>query len=162
MKRLLIAALIAAIGFAAPAFAVMPDEVLEDPALEARAREISKDLRCLVCQNQSIDDSNADLAHDLRVLVRERLVAGDSNDEVREFVVQRYGDYVLLTPPLNTATILLWAGPALILLGGIAVAVFSFRRIGRTLPVEGVVDAEDEKRIAELLGEDGDEKDAPR
>jgi cytochrome c-type biogenesis protein CcmH len=103
---------------APPAMALSPDEILPDPALEARARDISAGLRCLVCQNQSIDDSDADLARDLRVLVRERLVAGDSNAEVEQFVVDRYGEYVLLNPRLGAHTILLWiAAPVLLLIG---------------------------------------------
>lgn len=101
---------------AQPAQAVQPDEVLEDPALEARARELSANLRCLVCQNQSIDDSDAPLARDLRLIVRERLVAGDSNDEVISFLVARYGDFVLLKPPVSTRTIFLWAAPFLLLI----------------------------------------------
>lgn len=100
------------------ALAVSPNEILPDPAMEARARDISAGLRCLVCQNQSIDDSDADLAKDLRVLVRERLVAGDSDEQVRQFLVDRYGEYVLLNPRLNNHTILLWiAAPALLLAG---------------------------------------------
>jgi len=90
---------------ATPGFSVLPDEMLTDPKLESRAREISKDIRCLVCQNQSIDDSNADLARDLRIIVRERLTAGDSNQQVKDYLVARYGDYVLLTPPVNLETI---------------------------------------------------------
>ena len=99
----------------AAAWAVQPDEVLSDPALETRARALSKELRCLVCQNQSIDDSNADLAHDLRVLVRERLTAGDSDDQVLAYLRARYGDYVLLKPPVEQATWLLWFGPGVVL-----------------------------------------------
>ncbi|MGE5272089.1 MAG: cytochrome c-type biogenesis protein CcmH, partial [Thiohalocapsa sp.] len=98
-----------------PAHAVRPDEMLADPRLEARAREIGQELRCLVCRNQSIDDSDADLAHDLRVLVRQRLTQGDSNQEVIAYIRSRYGDFVLLRPPFNTATLLLWGGPALVL-----------------------------------------------
>jgi cytochrome c-type biogenesis protein CcmH len=114
---------------APPAGAVQPDEVLPDATLEARAREISRELRCLVCQNQSIDDSNAGLARDLRILVRQRLVAGDSDDGVRAFVVARYGDYVLLRPPFNPATWGLWLGPPILFLGaGLAVAVWLRRR----------------------------------
>jgi cytochrome c-type biogenesis protein CcmH len=106
--------LLAALFLFASAFAVqavMPDEMLKDPALESRAREISQNLRCLVCQNQSIDDSNAPLAKDLRVIVRERLTAGDSNDQVVGYVVQRYGNYVLLKPPFQGDTALLWLLP---------------------------------------------------
>src|SRR6185295_20059130 len=99
-----------------PVVAVEPKEMLADPALEARAREISRGLRCVVCQNESIDESDADLAHDLRVLVRERLAAGDSDQQVVQFVVDRYGDFVLLRPPVKPATYLLWASPAILLL----------------------------------------------
>lgn len=158
MKHLTIVVLALIMGVASPALAVLPDEVLDDPALEARAREISKDLRCLVCQNQSIDDSNADLARDLRVVVRERLVAGDTDEEIRYYVVERYGDYVLLTPPFNAATFMLWVGPVIILIAGIGVAVWSFRRIGRARPVDGNFAPEDEQRIARLLGDDRDER----
>lgn len=115
MRRaaLLLAGLLALSG---PAAAVQPDEILPNPALEQRARRLSSGLRCLVCQNQSIDDSDAPLARDLRILVRERLVAGDSDRAVTDFVVARYGDFVLLSPPVNARTILLWSGPFLILL----------------------------------------------
>ncbi|MEQ1524364.1 MAG: cytochrome c-type biogenesis protein [Aestuariivirga sp.] len=109
------------------AFAVLPDEVLKDPALEARARHLSQDLRCLVCQNQSIDDSAAPLARDLRVIVRERLTKGDSDEQVVSFLVARYGNYVLLKPPLQTDTVLLWFGPAAFLLIAAGVSTFYFR-----------------------------------
>ena len=104
------------------AFAVMPDEVLADPALEGRARSLSQELRCLVCQNQSIDDSAAPLARDLRIIVRERLSQGDDDRQVIDYLVQRYGSYVLLKPPLNAHTVILWVGPGIIL--AIAGAVF--------------------------------------
>src|SRR4051795_13590027 len=107
-------ALLAALVFSASAFAVQPDEVLKDPALEKRARDISSGLRCLVCQNQSIDDSDAQLAKDLRILVRERLVAGDSDQQVRDFLVQRYGEFVLLKPTFSAHNLLLWLTPALV------------------------------------------------
>ena len=110
-------ALLAVFLALSPAHAVEPGEILKDPALEARARAISQELRCLVCQNQSIDDSNADLARDLRVLVRERLTAGDSDAAVLAFVEARYGEFVLLRPHLNLHTALLWAAPLLLLLG---------------------------------------------
>jgi cytochrome c-type biogenesis protein CcmH len=114
-----LAALGLILALACPVLAVSPDEILSDPALESRARDISAGLRCLVCQNQSIDDSDADLAKDLRVLVRERLVAGDSDEEVRQYLVDRYGEYVLLNPRVNGHTVLLWiAAPALLLAGG--------------------------------------------
>jgi cytochrome c-type biogenesis protein CcmH len=109
------------------AFAVLPDEVLKDPVLEARARHLSQDLRCLVCQNQSIDDSAAPLARDLRVIVRERLTKGDSDEQVVSFLVARYGNYVLLKPPLQTDTVFLWFGPAAFLLIAAGVSIFYFR-----------------------------------
>ena len=139
-----------------PLAAVSPDEVLSDPALEARARAIGKDLRCLVCQNQSIDESNADLARDLRVLVRERIVAGDSDQEVIAFVVDRYGDYVLLKPPLKAETYLLWFGPALLLLAA-AFGGWAFYRAQRAGAgsLEAPLDPLDEARARQLLGEDG-------
>ncbi len=127
MRAALFFALLLAV--AAPAGAVLPDEMLADPVLEARARDISKNLRCLVCQNQSIDDSDAGLARDLRVIVRERLVAGDSDSAVIDFVVDRYGDFVLLNPPFKATTYVLWIGPAVIgALGLLAVIVFFRRR----------------------------------
>ena len=115
----------------APAAAVLPDEVLADPALEARARAISRELRCLVCQNQSIDDSDADLARDLRLVVRERLMAGDDDAAVIDYVAARYGDFVLLRPPFKPATWALWLGPPMVAAGA-AFAVF--RRIRRRRP----------------------------
>ncbi len=110
-----------------PALALEPDEVLDDPVLEQRARDLSRELRCLVCQNESIDDSPAPLARDLRILVRERLVAGDTNAEVLAFVRERYGDYVLMTPPVQANTGLLWAAPLLVLIAGIGLAIHLFR-----------------------------------
>jgi cytochrome c-type biogenesis protein CcmH len=110
---------------ALPARAVQPDEQLSDPRLEARALEISKSLRCVVCQNETIDESDAALAHDLRVIVRERLTAGDTDAQVKDFVVKRYGHYVLLKPPFEPSTLVLWLGPfAVLLLGGVGVALF--------------------------------------
>jgi len=111
-----------------PAYAVNPDEILEDPALEARARVVGKELRCLVCQNQSIDDSDADLARDLRVLVREWITQGDSNEEVIDYVVSRYGDFVLLNPPFKLKTYALWFGPWVILVFGVVVIWLFYRR----------------------------------
>lgn len=99
--------------------AVMPDEVLDDPALEKRAREISQQLRCLVCENETIDESNADLARDLRLLVRERLKSGESDAQVKDYIVERYGSYVLLRPPFKPSTWALWFGPVIILIGGL-------------------------------------------
>jgi cytochrome c-type biogenesis protein CcmH len=145
------------LSLAAPAFAVQPDEVLKDPAMEARAREISKELRCLVCQNQSIDDSNAPLARDLRVLVRERLVAGDDDTGVLSYITARYGDYVLLRPPFKASTYVLWIGPVIILLLGALGAALFLR--GRNRPVtagdtEAPLTPEERKRLDKLLRED--------
>ncbi|UJW85537.1 cytochrome c-type biogenesis protein [Devosia sp. SL43] len=130
-----------------PALAVSPDEVLPDPVLEQRARDISAELRCLVCQNQSIDDSDADLAKDLRVLVRERLMAGDSDEAVRQYVVDRYGEYVLLNPRVGAHTILLWVAAPVLLLGGLlTLAVVSRRR----RLVDGGLSAEEQATLDEL------------
>ncbi len=147
-----------------PAWAVNPDEVMSDPALESRAREISKGLRCLVCQNQSIDDSDADLAKDLRVLVRERLGKGDSDADVVEFVVSRYGDFVLLKPPFKAETLVLWLGPLAILGFGLVVVLMFLRRRVTTgaggpetagaAPPAPLSD--DEKRRLEALMKDGE------
>ncbi|WP_137135299.1 cytochrome c-type biogenesis protein [Rhizobium sp. FKY42] len=133
------------------ALAVNPDEVLKDPKLEQRARDLSAQLRCMVCQNQSIDDSNAELAKDLRVLVRERITAGDSDEQVINYLVSRYGEFVLLKPRLSAQTIALWATPAfLFLIGGIAV----YRLSRRSRPATGgekALTAEEQARLAELL-----------
>lgn len=142
---------------AVSAGAVNPDEILDDPVLEARAREISKDLRCLVCQNQSIDDSDADLARDLRVLVRKRLTAGDSDGQVIDYVVSRYGDFVLMRPPFKATTYALWLGPALIAgLGVLAVVAFYRRRraAGARRGTAPPPLTEDEKRRLETLLDD--------
>jgi cytochrome c-type biogenesis protein CcmH len=145
-------ALIAALLFGGSAFAVQPDEVLKDPVLEKRARTISAGLRCLVCQNQSIDDSDAQLAKDLRLLVRERLVAGDTNDEVENFLVQRYGEFVLLKPTFGTHTLLLWLTPALVLLLGGLGAYAAMRR--RPQPAAASLDEEERKALENLLKRD--------
>jgi len=136
---------------AVPAMAVQPDEVLSDPVLEGRARELSKDLRCLVCRNESIDESNAELARDLRLLVRERLVAGDSDAEVIDFVVDRYGEYVLLKPTTTGSNrILYMAGPAMLLL---ALGIGGFYVRGRRRPTEAIegLSEEEEARLEEIL-----------
>ncbi len=139
--------------FASPTVhAVQPDEVLKDPKLESRARALSAELRCLVCQNQSIDDSDAPLARDLRVLIRERLTKGDSDSQVMSFVVDRYGEFVLLKPRFAAHTLVLWLGPFLILLAGIAVVVHQRRR--RADPANAKIEAEltdDEARKLEQL-----------
>ena len=129
LLKILIVAMLLALPTAPAALAVEPDEKLEDPVLEERARRISRDLRCVVCQNQSIDDSSAPLARDLRLLIRERLLAGDSNEEAVAYVVERYGDFVLLKPPFQGDTYLLWLGPALIVLMGGALVFYYYRRV---------------------------------
>lgn len=129
--RRIIALWLLSLSLTGPAFAVEPDEVLADPALEERARIISRELRCVVCQSQSIDDSNAPLAKDMRIIVRERLLAGDSDEEVLQFLVDRYGDYVLLKPPVQKNTIFLWAAPGLIFLTAAGLAGFYLRNIKR-------------------------------
>lgn len=145
--------LIIAICVAAPAYAVQPDEILDDPALEARARDLSKELRCLVCRNESIDDSNASLARDLRLLVRERLVAGDTDDETIEYIVDRYGEFVLLRPPLNAGNLALWlSGPILLIIGG-ATAFIYIRRKPTATPTIGGLTEEEAQRLKELTGE---------
>lgn len=140
MKRLLTSLVGAALVFsslASIALAVEPDERLDDVALEERARVISQELRCVVCQNQSIDDSSAPLARDLRLIIRERLVAGDNDEEVVAFVVSRYGDFVLLKPPFHGETYLLWFGPALILLGGGGMVFYYYRRVLKNVEGKG-------------------------
>jgi cytochrome c-type biogenesis protein CcmH len=138
---------IVALLLAAPCFAVEPSEMMRDPALEARAREVSKSLRCVVCQNETIDESNAELAHDMRLTVRRRIAAGDSNQEVLHYMVQRYGDFVLLKPRFNSATVLLWLGPLLVLLlGGIAVV----RMMRRTRPPGAPLTSDQAAALARL------------
>ena len=140
---------------ALPVFAVQPDEMLDDAALETRARAISADLRCLVCQNQSIDDSDAPLARDLRILVRERLLAGDSNAEAVAYIVDRYGDYVLLKPPFNAATLLLWAAPlGALVIGGVIIVVFMRRRTGEPVADTPELSPEEGARLKELMRDD--------
>lgn len=135
---------------ATPTLAVQPDEILDDPALEERARDLSKNLRCLVCRNESIDESNAELARDLRLLVRERLVSGDSDDEAIDFIVARYGEYVLLAPRASGSTLILWvAGPAM-LLAALTIAVLYIRRRRPQTAPETLSDAE-KTRLSEIL-----------
>ena len=141
-----------------PAFAVEPDEMMDDPALEARARDIGKQLRCVVCKNQNIDSSNAPLAKDLRLLVRERLKAGDTNQEVIDFVVARYGDYVLLRPPVRAGTFLLWFGPLIFVLAGGGLAWFFFRTQRSPAATTETLSADEKRRVNELLERNGAEK----
>lgn len=132
--------------FVTPALAIQPDEVLKDTVLEERARVISKELRCLVCQNQSIDDSDAPLARDLRVLVRERLQAGESDEEVINFVVDRYGDFVLLRPPVKASTLVLWLSPVAALIVGIFLLLTWFRKQKQFVPVQAKPLSNEEKK----------------
>ncbi len=152
-------------GFGAAVHAVQPDEILSDPKLESRAREISGGLRCLVCQNQSIDDSDAPLARDLRILVRERLQTGESNEAVRDYIVARYGEFVLLKPPFGIHTLLLWLAPLFVL--SIAV-VMARRTMGRRSLDEATgagqgLNAEERQQLDEILaaGSGVDAKSAP-
>ncbi|OWU73177.1 cytochrome c-type biogenesis protein [Phaeobacter sp. 22II1-1F12B] len=140
-----------AVLMALPVAAVQPDEVLDDPALEARARELSKGLRCLVCRNESIDESNADLARDLRLLLRERLVAGDSDAEAIDYIVDRFGEYVLLQPTVNGSNWLLWAaGPLMLILAG-GVAVVYLRGRAKIEAPDNALTASEEARLREIL-----------
>jgi cytochrome c-type biogenesis protein CcmH len=154
MKRLLLAvAIVATIGFS-PARAVLPDEVMSDPAKEARARSLSQELRCMVCQNQSIDDSEAPLARDLRLLVRERIASGDSDTQVIDFLVARYGEFVLLRPRFERQTLLLWLVPPLVLLGGGLVLWRQARRRkqgAREVPLDGALTPEEQTRLKLLM-----------
>jgi cytochrome c-type biogenesis protein CcmH len=134
--------------------AVQPDEIMTDPRLEARARALSAQLRCLVCQNESIDESHADLARDLRVLVRERLRAGDSDDKIRAFLVRRYGDFILLKPPFKLETWLLWGAPFLILLAGGGI-IFVARRRQKSLAQENSLSEAERATLEAMLGEEG-------
>ena len=143
MQRLRAIALCLMIAVSGPALAVQPDEVLSDSRLEARARALSQELRCLVCQNQSIDDSDALLARDLRILLRERLKSGDSDKQVLDFLVARYGEFVLLRPPFNGHTLLLWLAPGLLLVAGvIALLALGRRRADRILAEPPLTPAE--------------------
>lgn len=140
------------IGLAAlPAKAVQPDEVLQDPALEARARDISAGLRCLVCQNQSIDDSDAPLAKDLRVLVRERLKAGDTDQQIEDFVVARYGEFVLLKPRLEPHTLLLWFATPAVFLAALLIVVLAYRRRSTAASSPAALSEAEERKLKSLL-----------
>ncbi|WP_424939521.1 cytochrome c-type biogenesis protein [Aliiroseovarius sp. S253] len=152
MKRL-IASLVVMGCLAAPAYAVNPDEVLADPVLEERAREISADLKCVVCRGENIDESNASIARDLRLLVRERLVEGDSNDQVVDFIVERYGEYVLMKPNSSGANLILWAtGPALFLIAVLSGGLY-LRRRARAQDGAQSLTQDEQDRLNELLDE---------
>lgn len=153
MRAILLATMMA-LG-AASVLAVEPGERLADPVLEARARALGAELRCLVCQNQSIDDSNADLAHDLRVLIRERLSAGDSDAQVLQFLVRRYGDFILLRPPVKPGTYLLWFGPfAVLALGALGAALYLRRSRRAPQKAPAPLSREERRRLQKLLAED--------
>ncbi len=148
IRRLIL--LLALLVSAAPAFAVNPDEMLADPVLESRARAISAELRCMVCQNQSIDDSNAELAKDLRLLVRKRITSGDSDEQVVSYIVSRYGEFVLLKPRFETKTLLLWGAPVLlVLLGGLSLLVFARRYASQ--PRGSALTPDEQAKLSELL-----------
>ena len=149
MRLMAIIALL--LTFMAPVFAVTPDEMLKDPALEARARHLSQELRCMVCQNQSIDDSEAPLAHDLRVLVRDRLTAGDSDSQVLDYLVARYGEFVLLKPRFEPRTLLLWGLPPLALLAGLIGLVVALRRRSGVSVEPQALSAAEQRRLATLV-----------
>lgn len=154
MRRLIVALFILlSAAFAVPAGAVQPDEVLDDPVLEARARALSAELRCLVCQNQSIDDSNAPLARELRLLVRERLVAGDTDQQIIDFLVERYGQFVLLKPQFNAVTAVLWVAPIVLLVGGGVLAWRVVRRRSASGSTASELSPEEEARLQKLLAD---------
>ncbi|MCW5695254.1 MAG: cytochrome c-type biogenesis protein CcmH [Bauldia sp.] len=151
--RRVVAALALFVGLAAgPAYAVLPDEMLDDPVLEERARNLSAELRCMVCQNNSIDESTAEIARDLRVLLRERIVAGDTDQQVLDFLVARYGEYILLKPRFSATTLILWITPAVALVGGTILAVATVRRraAGGSGPE---LTADEERRLKRLMDE---------
>ena len=141
------------LALAAHALAVQPSERLADPALEARARALSSTLRCLVCQNETIDESDAGLAHDIRMLLRERLLAGDTDQQAQQAIVSRYGEFVLLNPPVQPATYVLWFGPPALLLVGIAGVVFWLRRNGRAVSGPPPLTDQEQRRLDDLLHE---------
>ena len=149
MRRLALAFLFALLT--APSFAVQPDELMKDPALEARARALSAGLRCMVCQNQSIDDSDAPLARDIRILIRQRIAEGESNEAVRTYLVSRYGDFILLKPPFKPETWLLWLSPPLTLSAGLAAVLLARRRAPAATPA---LSAEEEAQLAALTREE--------
>ena len=155
MKRLILGL---ALILGPPAYAADPSEMLKDPVLEKQAEALGKELRCLVCQNESIEDSNADLARDLRVIVRERIAKGESTAQVKQYVVDRYGDYVLLNPPFKAATLVLWLGPFALLLLGVAAAFAFFRRRAPSGgPTPAAPLSSEEKRRLEALLKDKDQ-----
>jgi len=155
MKIFASLALAVAMALSSPAFAVQPDELLKDPKLESRARKLSEQLRCMVCQNQSIDDSDAPLARDLRVLVRERLKSGESDDAIMKYLADRYGDFILLNPPVKSHTLLLWGSPVLVLvLGGFGILMALRRRQQQAAPTVAALSDEEKARLEAMLKAD--------
>ncbi len=155
MKIFASLALALALVLSGTAFAVQPDELLKDPKLESRARKLSEQLRCMVCQNQSIDDSDAPLARDLRVLVRERLKSGESDDEIMKYLADRYGDFILLNPPVKSHTLLLWGSPVLVLvLGGAGILMALRRRQQQAAPTVAALSDEEKARLEAMLKAD--------
>lgn len=158
MRRMLrFAVLAVAVLFAAPGHAVLPDEILDDPVLEARARALSSELRCLVCQNQSIDDSDAELARELRLLLRERILLGESDQQIVDYLVSRYGQFVLLKPQFNVFTALLWVAPFGLIVGGGVLAVRVIRRRSAVPGAQTDLTAEEERRLQQILSASGSE-----
>jgi cytochrome c-type biogenesis protein CcmH len=148
----LLAAALAPMPAATPALAVEPDEKLDDPQLEQRARDLSEHIRCLVCQNESIDESNADLAKDLRLLVRERIKEGQSDAQIKDYLTDRYGDFVLLKPPMKPETYALWYGPAVVVAAGVlGVAVYFRRRAKQAEKAQPRLSPEEERRLQSIL-----------
>jgi cytochrome c-type biogenesis protein CcmH len=153
---LLLLSIFLTVGALSPALAVLPDEMLSDPALEARARTISGELRCLVCQNESIDNSNADLARDLRILVRKRLVAGDTNQQVLDYIVARYGEFVLLKPSFALHNLVLWAAPFSLLLGGAVLIFISSRKRKRAETT--MLSEQENEALQKILNDDSTQR----
>ena len=155
MRKLIVIFFVLTVAFAASARAVQPDEIMSDPVKESRARDLSRELRCMVCQNQSIDDSDAPLARDLRLLVRERIASGDSDAQVIDFLVARYGEFVLLKPRLERHTLLLWLLPPLVLAGGGLALWIHSRRRAKSAAAEDLssskLTAEEEARLERLM-----------
>lgn len=151
MRAFVLAFAFAAFWVTGAAHAVQPNEMLADPKLEARARALSAELRCMVCQNESIDDSDASLAHDIRVLIRDRLAKGESEDAIKAFLVSRYGEFILLKPPLQRDTLLLWGAPPLLLIGGAAFLAAAMRRKSRAGLAPAALTSAEEQRVAALL-----------
>lgn len=155
MKRILSCVFAIVVMAGSSAYAVQPDEIMSDPAKELRARDLSRELRCMVCQNQSIDDSEAPLARDLRILVRERLTAGDSDPQVVDFLVARYGEFVLLKPRFEWQTAALWLTPAVALIAGAIAMVLAIRRRRAVPIVAAPLSADEERRLAKMIDRDG-------